>query len=886
MTCNFDLKNIEIHSFRGIKHFDLSFQNNNQNSSLVLCGANGTGKSTFVNAFEYLLTGEVKSLKGTQDIKHDKVIIHKGDNKKDLLIKAKIGKHEISRRFKEDSKYPDELEDLAKNFEKTNFILNRKKLLEFIQSQPKERYDRVSNLIGFNKYDNIQKSLKKCKSNFDNELRNKTKEKETITQEICSIYDCEYDEVIDKTNEILSSNNFNTITKDDDFEELIEKLPRENNYLMDIDESYISSLNKTYLNQLENYEKISLESLKSSNTLLSILTNSKKYIHEEHPDNCPVCQNPINNEDLINYINLKEEELKKNTNSLKKWKDENKKLIKEIEQLNYKLKEHDLSNLIEDLEKLSNFNKKVSQMDKDILKNLNEEIISLKEKYDSDFENLTNVRQVIINLAEKQKIEENIKRLEKQVDIAQKTSDTFEETKKETLREILEEIIENIREYYDFIHKGDNNHTPGMNVDKSKITLNMIFGDEEHNPREYSSEGHIDSLGLCIFLAFVKVFNRYKFIILDDIIATVDMEHKERIARLLFEEFEDYTFFITTHSKLWFEQLRRISMTYPKNVSFEEILDWDEKIGPTLSKSIPQEERIEEYIKENDSFAAGNGIRRYFEFILDNVVKENEIKLPLKQHYSLDEYYRPVKSYFKEMFNNSEVEEYYNEIFDELNKTAYMGNLMSHNNESNYDLTINEIKLFRDAVYKFKESMTCHEHKTKYLKFERKKRMATCTQDKCNDVFVFTDIKKYINKNDIESAQKAITNLFESILKRIIKLNEIELPPKEEYTIGDYYNSLKLYLKDIFKDSPVETYYDNIFEKIDNTKFMKNLISGNQNENNNLDKGQINLFKKCVDDFKKSMTCREHETNYLEFEKDIIKCNSKECDYVLELNKK
>lgn len=870
MPFNFDLKNIEIKSFRGIKHFDLSFLNNNKkNSSLVLCGANGTGKSTFVNAFEYLFTGEVKSLKGTHDIKHNDVIIHKGDKKEDLLIKATIGEHEISRKFKEDLKYPEELEDLVKNFENGNFILNRKKLLEFIESEPKKRYDRVSNLIGFNKYDNIQKSLKKCASNINKELKIKIQEKESITNEICYLYSCEYDDIIDKTNEILTHNNFAPITNYDDMDDLIEKLPHENNYLKDIDENYISSLNETYINQLETYEKISLESLKSSNTLLSILTKSKKYITEEHPDKCPVCQNPINNKELITYINLKEE-LEKNTNSLKKWQTENQKLIKEIEHLNYKLKDHDLSDLIDDLENLSNFNKNVSEMNKDILKNLNDEIKSLKEKYDSEFEKLTIARQVIIKLSEKQKIEKDIVKLEKQADIAQKTSDTFEETKKETLKEILEEIIENIVKYYDFIHKGDNNHTPGMNVDKSKITLNMIFGDEEHNPREYSSEGHIDSLGLCIFLAFVKVFNRYKFIILDDIIATVDMEHKERIARLLFEEFEDYTFFITTHSKLWFEQLRRISMTYSKQILFEEILDWDENIGPTLSKSITQEERIEEYIEENDAFAAGNGIRRYFEFILDNVVKVNGIKLPLKQHYTLDEYYKPVKNYFKGMFKDSEFEEYYNEIFDELDKTTYMGNLTSHNNEANYDLTINEIKLFKNAVYTFKKSMTCHEHETKYLKFEKDKRMAICTQNKCNDVFLFTNINKYINNNDIKSAQKSITNYFESILKRIIKLNEIELPLKEKYVIRDYYNSLKIYLKEIFKDTPVESFYNNIFDKIDETEFMKNIMSDNQDENNNLDLGQIKLFKRCVDDFKKSMTCNENENNYLDFKKDII----------------
>ena len=887
MTNNFDLKSLEIKSFRGIKHFDLSFlDNNNKNTSLVLCGANGSGKSSFANAFEYLFTGEVKSLKGTHDINHNKVIVHKGDENKDLLIKATIGNYEISRKFKKELEYPEELADLVDDFKSDKFILNRKKLLEFIESQPKNRYDKISGLIGFTKYDNIEKSLSKCEYNLNNELKYKKQEKTNKIDEITSIYDCEFDDVIDRTNEILTKNNFNPISLEDDFEMLIQSLPHHDNYLDEIDENHIISLNELYLDQLKTYENISLESLKSSDLLLSILTNSKKYLIDEESDKCPVCQNSIDNEELINYIDIKKEELENETNSLKNWKNKNEKLINEIENLNYKLKDYDLGNFINDLKELSKFDKKISQMDKDVLTNLNEYIISLKEKNDTKLEELSIAREVIRKLAENQKIENDIKKLEKQHEIAEKTYELFLNNKKETLEHILSEIIEYIRKYYKFIHKGDANHTPGMKVKEKKIELDIIFDSEEHNPREYSSEGHIDSLGLCIFLAFAKVSNKNKFIILDDIIATVDMDHKERIARLLFEEFEDYTLLITTHSKLWFEQLKRISDTYSKKVSFIEIIDWDEKLGPTLSKSIPQEERIEEYIKQNDSFAAGNGIRRYFEFILDNVVKVNAINLPLKQHYTLDEYYKPTKSYFKDIFEGSEFQEYYEQIFNEIDKTVYMGNLMSHNNESNYDLTINEIKLFKDAVYAFKKSMTCYNHKNKYLKFDKEKHLAICSQEKCNYIFTFTEIKRLINTNDSESAQKALINYFESILKRIIKLNEIELHSKKEYSTLDYYVAVKHYLKDYFKNSSIEKYYNNVFKKIDNTKFMQDLMSEKIDENNILNNKQLIQFKQAVDEFKKSMTCKEHEGNYLEFKNDIINCDFKDCELTIDLTKK
>ena len=91
------LTEVEIKSFRGIKNYTLETKGN----SIVFCGANGTGKSSFVNAFEFLFTGKIKSLTGTRSIDHDKSIVHIGDKKNDVLVEATIDKHKIKRKFKD-----------------------------------------------------------------------------------------------------------------------------------------------------------------------------------------------------------------------------------------------------------------------------------------------------------------------------------------------------------------------------------------------------------------------------------------------------------------------------------------------------------------------------------------------------------------------------------------------------------------------------------------------------------------------------------------------------------------------------------------------------------------------------------------------------------------
>lgn len=129
---------IEVKSFRGIKNYKLETQGN----SIVFCGANGTGKSSFVNALEFLFTGKVNNLTGVRGINHNNSILHIGDNKKDLLVKAKINKHNIERSLTRGFKYDEPLEELVKDFENGSFLLNRQKLLNFINSQPKKTLGR------------------------------------------------------------------------------------------------------------------------------------------------------------------------------------------------------------------------------------------------------------------------------------------------------------------------------------------------------------------------------------------------------------------------------------------------------------------------------------------------------------------------------------------------------------------------------------------------------------------------------------------------------------------------------------------------------------------------------------------------------------------------
>ena len=71
-----------------------------------------------------------------------------------------------------------------------------------------------------------------------------------------------------------------------------------------------------------------------------------------------------------------------------------------------------------------------------------------------------------------------------------------------------------------------------------------------------------------------------------------------------------------------------------------------------------------------------------------------------------------------------------------------MGNLTSHNNEANYSLVKSEIEKFKNAVFDLEQAFKCRKHKAQYLNLDKKRRIATCGNEKCKDIFVFEIIKK------------------------------------------------------------------------------------------------------------------------------------------------
>ena len=78
-------------------------------------------------------------------------------------------------------------------------------------------------------------------------------------------------------------------------------------------------------------------------------------------------------------------------------------------------------------------------------------------------------------------------------------------------------------------------------------------------PRRYPWRGTPGRDGVCLYLALMKRLfgNQFTFALLDDVVMSVDAGHRYQFCKLLKSHFPDTQFVMTTHDRLWAEQIAR-----------------------------------------------------------------------------------------------------------------------------------------------------------------------------------------------------------------------------------------------------------------------------------------------------------------------------------------
>ena len=206
--------------------------------------------------------------------------------------------------------------------------------------------------------------------------------------------------------------------------------------------------------------------------------------------------------------------------------------------------------------------------------------------------------------------------------VAKELLEAFEISRREKLNTLYDSISEKFIELYRFLHSDDENSFEADLRFDGQFEVEF-YGRGKYSPLALHSEGHQDSMGLCLYLALAERLTAGTcfLTVLDDVVMSVDSGHRRQICRMLKKYFPDRQFIITTHDRTWAKQLQIEDVVTSKNsITFSK---WDIDTGPNVLYSGNMWTKIDAFLDSNDvgnaAYTLRNGSENYFDNVCDSL---------------------------------------------------------------------------------------------------------------------------------------------------------------------------------------------------------------------------------------------------------------------------
>ena len=169
---------------------------------------------------------------------------------------------------------------------------------------------------------------------------------------------------------------------------------------------------------------------------------------------------------------------------------------------------------------------------------------------------------------------------------------------------------------YSYINRDDESEfTAQLTPSIGKLGFDVDFyGRGKFPPGAYHSEGHQDSMGLCLYLALMRhlLGPAFSFAVLDDVLMSVDAGHRREVCNLLKEQFPDTQFILTTHDPIWLGHMQAAGLV--SSTTSVHFRTWDVDHGPTEWDDQDIWQEIDDALNRNDVRSAATLLRGYLEY--------------------------------------------------------------------------------------------------------------------------------------------------------------------------------------------------------------------------------------------------------------------------------
>jgi hypothetical protein len=314
---------------------------------------------------------------------------------------------------------------------------------------------------------------------------------------------------------------------------------------------------------------------------------------------------------------------------------------------------------------------------------------------------------------------------------ASPVSEVFQGARDSALDRLFNEIRDRFVDLYSALHGDDEaDFAAVMAPSEAGLDFRVDFhGHGVHPPAALHSEGHQDSMGICLYFALSERLTHglIDLVVLDDVMMSVDADHRRDLCRLLASAFPDKQLIITTHDRTWAHQLRSEGVVAGGNsIQFH---GWSLETGPHVSYAGDIWSEIDASLGRNAVRTAAHSLRRsseeYFASVCDALGAD--VRYKLDGRYELGDFVGPAMARIRyllkrakraanswnqteEMERLAELESTFGQVFARSNAEQWSVNVAVHYNAWE-DLSVTDfrpvLEAFQDLFDVFR-CATCH----------------------------------------------------------------------------------------------------------------------------------------------------------------------------------
>lgn len=240
---------------------------------------------------------------------------------------------------------------------------------------------------------------------------------------------------------------------------------------------------------------------------------------------------------------------------------------------------------------------------------------------------------------------------------AKEAYETYCAVLEEELNALYDEVEKDFSAFYRAINADDEStFTAKLTPSEGKLDLQVNFYERGlFPPAAFHSEGHQDGMGVCLYLALMKRLfgERFTFALLDDVVMSVDADHRYQFCRLLKTQFPDTQFIITTHDRLWAEQMKSAGLVTGKSsLAFH---SWTIDTGPLVESNQEIWAEIAASLAKGKVETAAAALRHHLEYVSRLLADQLGAAIPFRAdaNYELGELLPNVLGRMKDLYGKA-----------------------------------------------------------------------------------------------------------------------------------------------------------------------------------------------------------------------------------------